>query len=77
MTCQEAIQIIEFITRDKVKNCDAWKLTNLEAAVRCGMKPDVKESKFLQEVYRYTHDNYGMQDQPFKPYQRKTSRGIL
>ena len=75
MLPSEAIQLIEWIPRDKVKPADAWPLTNIESLARSGMRITDRESKLLQEIYRYTQCG-DREVQQFKAYQRPRSRGI-
>lgn len=74
MTSQQALDMIKWIARDKIKPGDLFMFENIEDRAECGIKPDERESKFLQEVYRYTQQPE-KEKQPFKQYRRPTSWG--
>lgn len=75
MTCQQAIDLIAWIPKDKILQCDIFKLNKIENWVKEGHKPSHEDAQLLVHVYRYTQ-GAETQDQEFKPYQRKKSWGI-
>jgi hypothetical protein len=75
MTVTEAKQLIDFIPASKIKSADLWKFNVLVHYTSIGLKLSASESKFLQEVYRYTQGG-DRESQPFKQYRRPKSKGI-
>jgi hypothetical protein len=75
MNLTEAHQLIDAIPIAKIKNSDLWKYEAIVHFLKMGIAPDLQESKFLQEVYRYTQSG-DREKQLFKQYQRPRSRGI-
>lgn len=75
MTTGQALEIIKWIPKDKIKSEDKFFLGALERNISLGVKIDARESAELQKIYRYAQGSE-KQDQPFKQYRRKKSRGI-
>lgn len=71
MTNQQALDLIKWIPKDKIKKVDAFKFGTIEARCNRGAKPDEQESKFLNDVYCYTSNGDNKEAQPFKAYRRK------
>lgn len=76
MTSRQTLDMISWIPRSKIRACDIFQFDQIKLNAQQGHKPDDKERKFLNEIYRYTQGGGDKQDQPFKQYRRATSRGI-
>jgi len=72
----EACELNRWIPDDNIKPEHVHEYRAILARAQRGINPDVKESAFFQEVYRYTNGGGDKEKQPFKPYRRKTSWGV-
>lgn len=76
MKNKQAFDLLAYIDKSKIKKEDSFFIQTIESYVRRGFDLDQRESKQLQEIYRYASGGGDKQDQPFKQYRRKTSWGV-
>ncbi len=76
MTSRQALDLIAWIPRSKVRPADIFQLEKIETHAKLGHKPEDWERKLLNSIYAYTSGGGDKQDQPFKQYRRQQSRGI-